>query len=73
MTLKEQFECIDYNEMGIDVQNCVKITEDFAIGFAEWINSNAAHDASGYYAVIGHTSYHTLPKLLEIYKKEKGL
>jgi hypothetical protein len=63
MTLKEKFECIDHNEMGIDVQNCIKITEDFAIGFAEW-----------YYKLsIKECHEKTSNELLEIYKKEKGL
>jgi hypothetical protein len=39
--------------------NLEKITEEFAIGFAEWLQKND-----------GSASYQ---ELLEIYKKEKGL
>jgi hypothetical protein len=38
---------------------CVEIADDFAIGFAEWLQEND-----------GATNY---KELLEIYKKEKGL
>jgi hypothetical protein len=84
MTLKEKFENVEimfesqigtlkYDELDRASNHCEKIADEFAIGFAEWIHSNTGYAGNGHYAVIGHTSYHTIPKLLEIYKQEQGL
>jgi hypothetical protein len=44
-----------------------QIADDFAIGFAEWfLNLSKSDDWEKFY-------YNTNEKLLEIYKKEKGL
>jgi hypothetical protein len=77
MTLKEKFGNVELDDPYIfmkecDAEECEKIANEFAIGFAEWIHSNAGYAGNGHYVVIGNTSYHTIPKLLEIYKKEKA-
>ena len=75
MTLKEKF--IKSYRKVFSVENLAEeaeiIADEFAIGFAEWIHSNAGYAGNGHYVVIGNTSYHTIPKLLEVYKKEKQL
>lgn len=75
MTLKEKFKQWLDTEPQIQIREVPleQIADEFAIGFAEWIHSNASYAGNGHYVVIGHTSYHTIPKLLEIYKKEQGL
>ena len=76
MTLKEKFkphikywDCYNDAPLKYDHNNkCVKIAEDFAIGFAEWLNIQ--------YRELNHTlafREKTLIELLQIYKKEKGL
>ena len=42
---------------------CEKIADEFAIGFAEWLNVNS----------YKYPTKTTTKELLEIYKKEKGL
>ena len=62
MTLKEKFQNIpsDYLPLSNNQKNeCVIIADEFAIGFARWLQDND-----------GSASYR---ELLEIYKKEKGL
>ena len=49
--------CICEDESQID--NFVDVAEDFAIGFAEWVNSSK-------------TYYTPMKELLEIYKDEKN-
>ena len=75
MTLKEKFrphakywDCYNDEPLKYDHENkCVKIAEDFAIGFAEWYFKKAEK----------YDSYLKLKKdskeLLKIYKKENGL
>jgi hypothetical protein len=67
MTLKEKFANLELDDPYIfmcesDAEQCEKIAEEFAIGFAEWV-------------IYGHiTLFRDNPEqLLEIYKKEKGL
>jgi len=69
MTLKEKFEQYAKQEVwenkNYNAEECVEIADEFAIGFAEWI-------------VIAYTGKmmletYNVAKLLEIYKKEKGL
>lgn len=61
MTLKERFKDIseirNYNHFDILTKKLVKIADNYAIGFAEWITKAEL----------------PLQELLEIYKKEKGL
>lgn len=67
MTLKERFKDIseirNYNHFDILSNKLEKIADEFAIGFGEYLDSLTAED-------IGDIS---MKKLLEIYKKEKGL
>ena len=60
MTLKEKFGEL-YVEKGMSTE-CEKISNEFAIGFAEWV-------IEGYESLFLDTA----KELLEIYKKEKGL
>lgn len=48
----------------------VEITDNFAIGFAEWMHSNTIYNGTEYYSVIGHIGHHKLDKLLQIYKSK---
>jgi len=72
MTLKEKFsphvkywDCYNDEPLKYDHNNkCVKIADEFAIGFADWFHANCYEDKIGYY---------TASELLETYKKEKGL
>jgi hypothetical protein len=81
MTLKEKFEPYVIRYTQDDVvgylesdnvpileyqEQCEQIADDYAIGFAEWLNK------SGYILELIKGSRET-NKILEIYKKEKGL
>jgi hypothetical protein len=71
MTLKEKFETkssIDTTkEAKVFATECEVIADEFAIGFAEWfLNLSKSDDWEKF-------DYNTNEKLLEIYKKEKGL
>jgi hypothetical protein len=65
MTLLEKFYPYsdnEYSEKWTNAENCEDVADEFAIGFAEWIQNNC----------------NEFPKedqelLLQIYKKEKGL
>ena len=61
MTLNEKL----YKKTGIYIMadNCEKIAEDFAIGFADWLIN--LH--------YGSQIARSPKELLELYKKEKGL
>jgi len=69
MTLKEKFDNVEimfenqvgslkYDELSEASNQCEKIAEDFAIGFAEWVKKKPRYSNK---------------ESLEIYKKEKGL
>jgi hypothetical protein len=65
MTLKEKFRIAPMVENGLTIiEKCENITDEFAIGFADWFHENCYEDQVGYY---------TASELLETYKKEKGL
>jgi len=71
MTLKEKFDkCKDSKNqyyvipISDDSKQLVKIAEDFAIGFAEWLIEKEREHPNRIIRGI---------QLLEIYKKEKGL
>ena len=74
MTLKEKFrpharywDCYNDEPLKYDHENkCVKIAEDFAIEFAEWLVTDWHNDER--WSIINDRK-----ELLEIYKKEKGL
>jgi len=61
MTLKE--ENFDYQPDERIVLHSQKYADEFAIGFAEWIDDKSED----------YCKYFTIKQLLEIYKKEKGL
>jgi hypothetical protein len=76
MTLKEKFELI----VGDKIYNyiysvkCVKIADEFAIGFIKWYASNEGMDLIHDLQIIGEIGKDVSPEeILEIYKKEKGL
>ena len=81
MRLKEKFAKILTVPLAIQgfyidldrVEECEKIADDFAIGFAEWINENCFNQGYGFYNRNYKDEAFTLKELLEIYKKEKGL
>jgi hypothetical protein len=61
MTLKEKFDEVFIENWLVDyAEECEKVTNDFAIGFAEWIVKNC-----------NHSKLKTLDykELLEIYKQ----
>ena len=67
MTLKEKFEEILIAFWTSEWESeCEKVADEFAIGFAEWLDDIRILD-NGVYAL---NSYE---ELLEIYKKEQGL
>jgi hypothetical protein len=78
MTLKEKFDNVEimfenqigslkYDELSEASNQCEKIADEFAIGFAEWhLNLSKSDDWEKF-------DYNTTEKLLEIYKKEKQL
>jgi hypothetical protein len=57
--------CYDYNHLEL-AEECEKVAEEFAIGFAEWRVNDWVHDERW-------TKISDMKELLEIYKKEKGL
>jgi len=66
MTLKEKFkEILTAFWINVWEDECEKVADEFAIGFAEWLliiyNEDIIYDA------------YTKEELLEIYKEEKGL
>jgi hypothetical protein len=68
MTAKEKFKEI-LIAFWIDnwESECEKVSDEFAIGFAEWhLNLSKSDDWEKF-------DYNTTEKLLEIYKKETGL
>ena len=69
MTLKSKFLKL-YHKFAISDEwegsledDAVKIADEFAIGFAEWVEKYQ----------VGTPNSNLLKELLEIYKKEKGL
>ena len=75
MTLKERFIKLfpHQNEEYLDQEEaemCVKIAEDFAIGFFEWCVSQEALDLINDLVLVGEINKATTSKeLLQIYKK----
>jgi hypothetical protein len=69
MTLKEKFE----NNI-TETQGNIKIADEFAIGFLKWVVSPETSDLLHDLEIVGEIDINITPeKLLEIYKKEKGL
>ena len=86
MTLKEKFrphvrywDCYNDEPLKYDHENkCVKIADEYAIGFAEWcikkrIDFFDSTEIGETYTIDGNVSKYKMKELLEIYKKEKGL
>jgi len=80
MKLREKFEpyayfCDGNNSMERQYQRednaveCEKVADEFAIGFAEWLQSNAADTLISTF----NGKWIGIKDVLEIYKKEKGL
>ena len=73
MTLLQQFE----SAIGIfmPVERCEKVADEFAIGFAEFIEGTYSYsNIFDYWYLHADTSkIYSKKELLEIYKKEKGL
>ena len=55
---------LQYEDGGYRKKQEQEERDKFAIGFAEWIHSNAGYAGNGHYVVIGNTSYHTIPEIL---------
>jgi hypothetical protein len=82
MTLKEKFrphakywDCYNDEPLKYDHENkCVKIADEFAIGFADWVGQNTINYSSGKFRMktLKPTLF-TSKELLEIYKKENKL
>jgi hypothetical protein len=69
MTLKEKFLELAFAKISSEElrDESVQLADEFAIGFAEWfLNLSKSDDWEKF-------DYNTNEKLLEIYKKEKGL
>jgi hypothetical protein len=79
MTLKEKFkEILTAFWINVWEDECEKITDEFAIGFAEWcikkrIDFFDSTEIGETYTIDGNVSKYKMNELLEIYKKEKGL
>lgn len=94
MTLQEKFSVINCNDCDMpyceikctilkpsELNHIEKITEEFAIGFAEWLSERQVTKLQCKSYCKKHTMWFTDKKgygattkeLLEIYKKEKGL
>ena len=72
MTLKEKFESIEFS---FPADESEKISDDFAIGFAEWVENYTYHKKYNFWIKNDSLTVEktTAKELLEIYKKEKGL
>ncbi len=84
MTLKEKFDEIhksfingDFVATDLIKEQCEQIADEFAIGFAEWCtetkNKLGYHEYKKEWYVWDLDKWVITKKLLEIYKKEKGL
>ena len=74
MTLQEKFENIEFS---FPADESVKIADEFAIGFLNFIHKYFYKcENSTYYPNTKdkfESKYYSIEELLEIYKKEKGL
>ena len=81
MTLKQRFEntmisfLIDRNQDKSMLDHFEKLTDEFAVEFAQWINrvSYRSFDGNWYLTQIDEDIKKTTEELLEIFKKEKEL
>jgi len=75
MTLKEKFkEILTAFWINVWEDECEKVTDEFAIGFADWVGQNTINYSSGKFRMktLKPTLF-TSKELLEIYKKESNL
>jgi hypothetical protein len=78
MTLKEKFyKAINLFSVNKNrPEQCEKIADEFAIGFAEWKDIDCIY-YDGWHIIVPlgdkYNDVYTNEELLEIYKKEKGL
>lgn len=77
MTLKEKFEKALINNWLYDnAIKCEKIADDYAIEFGNWLDNNQYKrliDGRWISTIVNSNKSFTSKKLLEIFKKEKGL
>jgi hypothetical protein len=76
MTLKEKFikESIDIRYQVLEPEKFEQIADDYAISFLEWYFSDDGYDLIYDLILAGELDKNTTAKkLLEIFKKEKGL
>jgi hypothetical protein len=75
MKLKEKLDVIKNYDEQDPHETFMRIADDYAIEFAEWLNTN-------YFQIVGKKVWsknlgydvcYTAKELLEIFKKEKGL
>jgi hypothetical protein len=74
MKLKEKFDNLDTeNVFYHDSDNCEKIADDFAIGFAKWIRKETYYEHLTKEFFYKRNVYESEKELLKIYKEEKKL
>jgi hypothetical protein len=79
MTLKEKFkEILTAFWINVWEDECEKVADEFAIGFAEWcikkrIDFFDSTEIGETYTIDGFVSKYKMNELLEIYKKESNL
>jgi hypothetical protein len=79
MTLQEKFfNWYPKQDAEFIAEECEKIADDFAIGFALWKEGQVSQDDNGLYygesrIAVSRKNPVSIYRLLEIYKKQKGL
>ena len=78
MTLKDKFNYIcevrNHNHFNILTDKLEQIADEFAIGFAEWLDTEEAEQLISDLKMVGELpKTPTNKELLEIYKKQKKL
>ena len=74
MTLKEKFSLILMQFWASDWESqCEQATDEFAIGFAEWVRKETYYEHLTKEFIYKRNVYESEKELLEIYKNEKGL
>jgi hypothetical protein len=75
MTLKESFKDITDDAITHNQQydSFVQITDEFAIGFAEWIRKEVYYEHLTKEFIYKRNLYESEKELLEVFKKEKGI
>ena len=74
MELKERFFNVIWKfKTEKIVPSCVKIADNYAIEFAEWVKKETYYENLTKEFIYNNNVYKNEKELLEIYKKEKGL